>query len=113
MGTRFMGTIKSMKVHRKRQIVVSGGQQAVMKQKLGVLGGGYVGLAVAVGFAERGHPVVLVESSEARLNALTKGSFFSSEEEFVHAFAEVKHKNLLRITNRLDEIQDITYLFYV
>ncbi|WP_134702231.1 UDP-glucose/GDP-mannose dehydrogenase family protein [Ammoniphilus sp. YIM 78166] len=82
-----------------------------MKQRLGVLGGGYVGLAVAVGFAERGFPVVLVESSEARFQALTEGSFFSSEEDLVKAFEKVKEDGIIHITNRVEDIQEVVYLF--
>ncbi len=82
-----------------------------MKQKLGVLGGGYVGLAVAVGFAERGFPVVLVESSKARFKALTQGSFFSSEGDLVQAFEKVKEDGMIHITSRVEDIQDISYLF--
>lgn len=47
-----------------------------MRPKLGVIGGGHVGLAIAIGWAEREYPVVLVESSVDRFKELTEGSFF-------------------------------------
>ncbi len=52
-----------------------------------VVGAGYVGVATAVGLAERGHPVTLVERDPARLSVLAAGAIPFHEPELPAAYA--------------------------
>ena len=82
-----------------------------MNQILGVLGAGYVGLAVGVGFAERGHSVVIVESDPERFRQLTQDSFFSSETELIDAFQKVRKEGSLEITDDISRLKGIPLVF--
>lgn len=88
-----------------------GGSLGIMKQMLGVLGGGQMDLALAVGFAERGYPVKLVEPSSDRFQALTEGSFCSSEKELVAAFEKVRNLGLLEITQSFETLGSAGFIF--
>ena len=79
--------------------------------KLGFLGADYVGIAEAVGWAEQGYSVVLVESSQNRIEELTMGSFFSSEQELVKVLQKVKEQGTLEITWDLSKLADLSYVF--
>lgn len=82
-----------------------------MKQTLGVLGGGQIDLAIAVGFAERGYPVVLAEPLSDRFQALTEGSFCVSEKELESAFEKVRSQGLLEVTQSIEALGDAAFLF--
>ena len=55
--------------------------------KTAVVGAGYVGIATAVGLAEQGHAIVLVEQDPARLAALTDGRIPFHEPGLPQAYA--------------------------
>jgi UDPglucose 6-dehydrogenase len=61
-----------------------------------VVGAGYVGIATAVGLAERGHDVVLVEQDAERLATLTAGHIPFHEPGLPEAYAT--HHGTGRIT---------------
>lgn len=55
--------------------------------KTAIVGAGYVGIATAVGFAEQGRDVVLVERDPGRLAALADGRIPFHEPELPEAYA--------------------------
>ena len=66
-----------------------------------VLGAGYVGLVTAVGLAELGHPVRLVEKAPARLAALRAGSIPIFEQDLQAAFSEQLQEGRLTVSSSL------------
>ena len=71
--------------------------------KIGVIGLGYVGLPLAVEFAEAGHEVVGVETSQARLASLQRGE---SHVEDVSSERIAALGDRLRATSRYEELGD-------
>ncbi len=55
--------------------------------KTAVVGAGYVGIATAVGLAEQGHDIVLVEQDPVRLAALADGRIPFHEPGLPEAYA--------------------------
>ncbi len=72
--------------------------------KIGVIGLGYVGLPLAVEFAEAGHEVVGVDTSQGRLAALERGQSYIEDvpDDRVEAARE-----RLRGTSRYDDLADV------
>ena len=58
--------------------------------KMAVVGAGYVGIATAVGLAEQGRDIVLVEQDPARLGALADGRIPFHEPELPEAYAALQ-----------------------
>ena len=71
--------------------------------KIGVIGLGYVGLPLAVEFAEAGHEVVGVDTSPVRLSALQRGESYVEDipSDRVAALTE-----RLKATSRYDALRD-------
>jgi UDPglucose 6-dehydrogenase len=60
---------------------------ALQELRTAVVGAGYVGIATAVGLAEQGHDIVLVEQDPTRLAALTEGRIPFHEPGLPQAYA--------------------------
>jgi UDPglucose 6-dehydrogenase len=63
------------------------GDSTVAPVRTVVVGAGYVGIATAVGLAEQGHDVILVEQDASRLDVLAMGRIPFHEPELPEAFA--------------------------
>ena len=77
---------------------------------IGVIGAGYVGLATALGFAELGYSVCLVENNLTRLSSLRRGMSVFQEPRFQELLS--KHiSSLLLITNSLEQVEKSDFVF--
>ncbi len=88
------------------------GQAVVTGVPLCVIGGGFVGLVTAAGFAEFGHSVICVEKDAAKLTSLEKGEVPFYERDL----AELVQKNMacgkLSFSGDIDEaIKDSQVIF--
>jgi len=81
-----------------------------MRPKFGILGGGYVGLREAVGWAEQGYKVILIESEAMRFHELVEGDFISSEQELIEIFQRLRKQGKLEITQDLSILSNIDYV---
>lgn len=81
-----------------------------MKTRIGVLGGGPLGLTVAVGWVERGYDVTLVEPSPDRFQEITKDTFISYEQDLNESFRNAKRGNRLEISRDLSKLGNVDFL---
>lgn len=81
-----------------------------MKPKFGVYGGGYEGVAIAIGWAERGYSVVLIETSSARFRELIEGSFLSMEPELIETFRMMREHGNLEISQDLTHLSNVDFV---
>lgn len=77
---------------------------------IGIVGAGYVGLATALGFAELGFPVCLVENDPTRLYALRNGTNTFQEPRFQELLSKHKESALL-ITDSLEHVEGCDFVF--
>lgn len=79
--------------------------------KLVVAGGGYVGLATAVGFGRHGHQVELVEIDPERAERLRRGELPFHEPSLGEDLAELSGKNLTVHAGYADSFLDVDFAF--
>lgn len=82
-----------------------------METRIGILGGESLGLAVAVGWVERGQKVLLVEPTQDIFQKITKDNFISYEQDFTESFGSAKRGNRLEISVELAKLADVDFLF--
>lgn len=71
--------------------------------KVCVVGSGYVGLSVSVGFANKDNPVTCVDVDEEKVEKINRGEPPIYEESLEELLNEALEKNLIRATTDLDE----------
>ncbi|MFQ5498209.1 MAG: UDP-glucose dehydrogenase family protein [Candidatus Zixiibacteriota bacterium] len=73
---------------------------------IAVVGGGFVGLVTAAGFAQFGHAVVCIENNEERLKKLQSGHVPFYERDLEKLISENLHNGRLSFTNDLEAAVD-------
>jgi UDPglucose 6-dehydrogenase len=81
-----------------------GGLLASSAQCLVVAGGGYVGLATAVGFASKGHSVNVIEIDAQRAATLNRGELPFAEDSILEPFRQGLESGLLRIYTHYSDL---------
>lgn len=79
--------------------------------KLVVAGGGYVGLATAVGFGRHGHQIELVEIDAERAERLRRGELPFDEPSLGEDLAKLSGKNLTVHSGYPEHIEDVDFAF--
>lgn len=82
-----------------------------MRVRIGVLGGDSLGIAVAVGWVERGYRVILVEPSPDRFQEILKDTFFPYEQDFKESFRRAKQSNRLEVSTDFSKLSSLEFLF--
>lgn len=78
-------------------------------KKIGVLGTGYVGLALSIAFARKGHPVIAMDRNSRKVETLRAGN--SVEKEFEAELADPLIQTNIHFTDKLTDLISCKNLF--